>query len=261
MTRHSRHTRILELAAERGEVTVDELVAELDTSPATVRRDLVELANQQLVTRTRGGARTTAVAYDLPLRYKTARRAEEKRRIAAHAVSLLRPGDVVGLNGGTTTTTVAEGIATDAGLQGLRDGERLTVVTNAVNIAHDLTVRSHVRIIVTGGTARTRSYELVGPLAVHTLSQVTIDVAFLGVDALDAEHGGMAFHEGEAEISRLMSRAARRTVVVADSTKLGERALAPFVDAGAIGLVVTTTEADPEQVAALRAAGIEVAVV
>lgn len=261
MTRHDRLTQILELASTRGEVSVHELVEELGASPATVRRDLDELASQQLITRTRGGARASAIAYDLPLKYKTARQADEKQRIAAHAVSLIGPGQVVGLNGGTTTTLVAERIATDPRLQDLRDGERLTVVTNALNIANDLTVRQHVRIILTGGTARTRSYELVGPLAVHTLTQVTVDVAFLGVNAVDVEHGAMGHHEGEAAISRLMAQAARRVVVVADSSKLGRTALAPFVEPGRIDLLITTTEADQDLVEAFRDSGLEVAVV
>lgn len=261
MRKHERLTRILQQVADEGKVSISFLVDSLEASPATIRRDLEELAEQQLVARTRGGARATDVAYDLPFKYKSARQADEKQRIAAHAAALIRPGETVGFNGGTTTSLVAEHLATREDLQGLRDVERLVVVTNALNIANQLAVRSHVRIIVSGGTVRSLSYELVGPLAAQTFDHVTLDTAILGVNAFHVDHGAMAHHEGEAEIGGLMARTARRVIVVADSSKLNATALARFVPAENVDMLITSTGADSDTYRRLRESGIEVAAV
>ena len=157
-------------------------------SQATIRRDFDQLAQQQMITRTRGGAVVNGVSYDLPLRYKSAKHASEKQRIGAAAAALVAPAMVVGLTGGTTTTEVARALAARPDLSGAgADGPQLTIVTNALNIANELIVRSRMKIVVTGGVIRPQSYELVGPLATGILRELTLDMAFLGVDAFDAD--------------------------------------------------------------------------
>lgn len=256
MTRTERLNAILERLSEHGRVDVEETAEALDVSPATVRRDLESLAGQQLLTRTHGGAVSNSTAYDLPLRYRSARHAPEKKRIAEAAADLVGPGTVVGLNGGTTTTEVARALATrPAPLDGTRP---LTVVTNALNIAHELTVRNHVKIVVTGGVTRPQSYELVGPLATRILDEVTLDLAFLGVEGLDVVEGATAQHEGEASINGLLVRRARRVVVVTDSSKLGRRAFARICPTSAVHVLITDTDAPREVVARLVDAGVDV---
>ena len=164
MNRHTRLTALLDLILEREEVRVEDIVETLAISPATARRDLDTLAQQQLITRTRGGARLHPGSSDLPLRYKTGRDAEEKSRIARAAVQLVQPGEVVGLNGGTTTTEVGRELALLPESSDPACEPRLTVVTNAVNIANELTTRPRIKVVVTGGVARPHSYELTGPL-------------------------------------------------------------------------------------------------
>src|ERR1700712_386440 len=177
MAKYERLNRLLDLLAAEGHVAVEDAAARLAVSPATVRRDLDSLAGQQLLTRTHGGAVSNSTAYDLPLRYKSVRHAEQKLRIARAAAELVPFGSVVGLNGGTTSTEVARALATRADLRSGGDGASITVVTNALNIANELTVRSHVKIVVLGGVPRPQSYELVGPLAIPVLSQLSLDVA------------------------------------------------------------------------------------
>src|SRR6202044_2754017 len=197
MTRYRRLNELLELLAAEGQLQVEEAAKALGVSEATVRRDLDELARQQMLTRIRGGAVAQGVTYDLPLRYKSERHPSEKQRIAAVAAGLVRPGQVTGLNGGTTTE-VARALATRSDLNSQVPPPALTVVTNALNIATELAVRQHIKIVTTGGVARPQSYELTGPLATDVLEQVTLDVAILGVDAIDAVAGATAHHEGEA---------------------------------------------------------------
>ena len=164
MSKYERLGAILELLGRDGSLDVDVAAAELHVSAATIRRDLDLLSKQQLLTRTHGGAVSNNAAYDLPLRYKAARHASEKQRIGKAVAEMIAAGTIVGLNGGTTTTEVARALALRGDPQ-LAYHPSITVVTNSLNIATELAVRAHLKIVVTGGVARPQSYELVGPLA------------------------------------------------------------------------------------------------
>jgi len=171
---------------------------------------------------------------------------------------MVRPGQVAGLNGGTTTTEVARALATRADLSASGSTPAVTVVTNALNIATELAVRQHIKIVTTGGVARPQSYELTGPLATGVLEQVTLDVAILGVDGIDAVAGATAHHEGEASINRLMGRQARKVIIVADSSKVGKRAFARICSPAEIDVLVTDTGIAAEDAVLLEDAGVEV---
>jgi DeoR family transcriptional regulator of aga operon len=256
--RYARWNALLELLTESGRVSVEDAAAKLDVSQATIRRDFDQLAQQQMITRTRGGAVANGVSYDLPLRYKTAKHSAEKQRIGTAAAALVSPGMVVGLNGGTTTTEVARALAVRPDLAGGVDGAQLTVVTNALNIANELLVRSRMKIVVTGGVVRPQSFELLGPLGGGILREVTLDVVLLGVDALDVQLGAAAHHEGEAAMNNLMVARARRVVIIADSSKLGAHAFARICPLERIDTLVTDSGATPDIVTAFRAAGLDV---
>jgi DeoR family transcriptional regulator, aga operon transcriptional repressor len=258
VTRYRRWNELLELLAAAGQLQVEEAAKALGVSEATVRRDLDELARQQMLTRIRGGAVAQGVTYDLPLRYKSERHPSEKQRIAAVAAGLVRPGQITGLNGGTTTTEVARALATRSDLNSQVPSPAVTVVTNALNIATELAVRQHIKIVTTGGVARPQSYELTGPLATGVLEQVALDVAILGVDGIDAVAGATAHHEGEASINRLMARQAAKVVIAADSSKVGRRAFARICTAGEIDVLVTDAGIGAEDAARLEDAGVDV---
>lgn len=256
MKRASRLGAILDLLATQGEVTVDELVDRFAASPATTRRDLDSLAEQRLLTRTHGGAVAQSVAYELPIRYKSHLRTEEKASIARAASALVLPGAVVGLSGGTTTTAIAAALAA-------RDDTAdnpLTIVTNAVNIAAQLATRPDIKVVVTGGVIHSRSYELVGPFAEQLLAGITLDIAFIGVNGMDATAGATADDEREAMVNRRMAQRARQAIIVSDSTKLGTTA---FVSVGGHELfptLLTDSGIAPAQRADLEDAGYKIIV-
>ncbi|MPY57584.1 DeoR/GlpR family DNA-binding transcription regulator [Streptomyces spongiae] len=256
MSRDARWKALLELLVEQGRLEVEEAAAELGVSAATIRRDFDQLAEQQMLVRTRGGAVVHGVSYELPLRYKTARRASEKQRIAKAVAGLVSPGEAVGLTGGTTTTEVARALAVRADLAS--GSPALTIVTNALNIANELAVRPQFKIVLTGGVARPSSYELIGPLADGVLSQITMDVAVLGVVAFDVTHGAAAHDEAEAAINRLLCERAERVVVAADSSKLGQRAFAWICATGAVDTLVTDTAVEEETVRRFEETGVRV---
>jgi DeoR family transcriptional regulator of aga operon len=242
---------ILEELSNGGSVGVTDLCERLGVSAATVRRDLEHLEEQRLLTRTHGGAVAQMVSYELPLRYKSARRQEQKRRIGDEAARRVHDGAVIGLTGGTTTTEVARAIV----------DRQLTVVTNALNIASELAIRPNVKLVVTGGVARSESYELVGPLAEETLDGIHLDVAFIGADGVTAAEGLTTHHEIEAHTDRALMDRARRVVLVADASKLGRVAFARICPLSAVHELVTDRDADPRELRALREAGLEATVV
>jgi DeoR family transcriptional regulator of aga operon len=247
MRQQDRLGLILERLSQHNSVDVSDLAAELSVSQASVRRDLQLLESQQLLTRTHGGAVASGVLYELPMRYRGGQRHEAKRAIAKVAASLLED-DVtsVGLNGGSTTTEVARALASRTGLR---------VVTNALNIAAELAVRANIELVVCGGSARSESYELVGPLAELTLSHINLDVAIIGVDGVSPTAGLSTHHEVEAQTNRALLKAAGRIVVVADSSKLGKRGFAKISDISSVTDIVTDSRAPATDIAALRALG------
>lgn len=249
MRQTERLATILErLSADRS-VGVTDLAASLRVSAATIRRDLVLLQEQRLLSRTHGGAVAQGVIYELPLRYKGARHHSEKRRIAAAAGKRVADGMAVGLTGGTTCTEVARELV---------DRQRLTVVTNALNIASELAVRPNLKLVVTGGTARPESYELVGPLAERSLASLHLDVVFIGVDGIDEHAGCTTHHEIEAHTDLALIEHARRVIVVADSSKIGRAAFAQICPIDRVDELITDREANVRALHALREAGLAI---
>jgi DeoR family transcriptional regulator of aga operon len=259
VSRYERWNTLLDLVAANGHVSVTEAAQELTVSEATIRRDFDQLAEQRLLTRTRGGAVSTSqLAYELPLQYKTARHAPEKQLIGRAAAALITPDSTVALNGGTTTLEVARALVNSGEPGGSASALSATVVTNALSIASELAVRPQVKLVLTGGVARPASYELVGPLATYVLGDLTIDWAILGVDAVDAAAGATAHNEDEASINRLMTQRAERVAIVADSSKLGKRAFARVCGTDQIEVLVTDAPADHPAAAALADRGVRV---
>src|ERR1700760_3455523 len=249
MHKSARLSAILDRLASGGTVDVPALAKELAASPATIRRDLATLERQRLLQRTHGGAGAHGVSYELPLAHKGVRFAEEKRRIAAAAAAMVTEGMAVVLTGGTTATEVARALA---------DRPRLTIVTNALNIAAELGVRPNIKLIVTGGLARSQTFELSGPIAEASLAGLTLDVAFIGVDGVDAVAGCTTHEEVEAHTNQVMIRHAQRAVLVADSSKIGRVTFARICPVRDVSELITDEGADAAAVRALTEAGIEV---
>jgi DeoR family transcriptional regulator, aga operon transcriptional repressor len=252
MRQTERLSSILELLASDGAVDVAELAGRFGASAATVRRDLQLLEEQRLLSRTHGGAVARDVLYELPLRYKAARHQDEKKRIAAEAATRVGDGAVIGLTGGTTTTEVSRRIVDRLGI---------TVVTNALNIAGELAIRAEVKLVVTGGTARSESYELVGPVAEQALERLNLDIAFVGVDGISARTGLTTHHEVEAHTNRSMIDRARRVVVVTDSSKIGRIAFAQICPIDRVDELITDDGAAATDIRDLRDGGVTVTVV
>jgi DeoR family transcriptional regulator of aga operon len=167
---------------------------------------------------------------------------------------MLRDGETVMLDSGTTTAEVARQI------RFLRL-KSLSVITNALNIAMELAGLPHVRLIMIGGILRQMSYSLCGPAAEHALRSLHADRLFLAVDGLDPEIGLMTPDVLEAQLNTVMIQVSREVVVVADSSKFQRRSLSVIAKLDAVHKVITDSGASPEVLAALRARNVEVIVV
>jgi DeoR family transcriptional regulator of aga operon len=143
----------------------------------------------------------------------------------------------------------------------LVDRSNLTIITNAVNIASDLALRPNLKLIVTGGCARSESYELVGPLAEASLMGLNLDLAIVGVDGITAAGGITTYDEVEAQTNRALLSRARTVVVVADGSKVGRLAFAQICPIATLGELITDASADPGELAKLREAGLTITIV
>jgi DeoR family transcriptional regulator, aga operon transcriptional repressor len=248
-----RRRAILHLLQRDGRVLVADLAKGFDTSQVTIRKDLEILQAQGMIHRSHGGAlpaRDGALS-DPTLREKEKLHRQEKLRIAEAAASLVKEGQVVILDSGTTTTAIAHA---------LRRFRHLTIVTNAVNIAADL-AGSGVEVILTGGSLRTNSFSLVGPIAEDTLRRLNSDLLFLGVDGFDVHYGVSTPNLLEAKVNRVMVEIAKRKVAVCDASKFGRRSLALIATPKDLDQVITDRGAPKSDVKALQKAGIEVTLV
>lgn len=251
--RSRRMAAILDLLAERGSVSLSDLSSELGISPATARRDLADMSDQRLLVRTHGGARLIESRSELPVALRDTRFQDAKRAIAAAvAAAIPRQRYAVALSGGTTAASVARALA---------GHEDLTIVTNSLTIAQLVTSYPQLKVVMTGGILRPESLELVGVLAENTFNAINLGTAILGTDGMTAAGGVTTHDETEARTNNAMVTHAQRVVVVADGSKIGRLALAQVATIDQVDMLVTDSSADPDAVAAIRAAGVDVQVV
>ena len=248
-----RRQYIVAQAQQHGRVLVEELSESLGISRITIRKDLDYLQNRGALQRTHGGALLpgSGALSDPSLQEKEGRHSQEKQRISAAAVSLVQEGQCVLLDSGTTTTAIA---------RALKKFTRLTVITNAVNIAAELS-GTDFEVLLTGGSLRKNSFSLVGPLAEDMLHEMHADILFLGVDGFDLDVGLTTPNVMESRVNRAMVKASSMVVAVCDSTKFNRRSLSKIVDASAIHHVITDSDLPPETAEALRTLNIKLTLV
>lgn len=250
-----RRERMLQRVTERDFVRVTDLAEAFGISEVTVRADLAALELSHGLRRVRGGAMAPARSSRTEPSFEESlvEYSGEKQRIGEHAASLVSSGMSVILDVGTTTTAVARALVARTGL------DQVTVITNGLNIALELEPAiGRFTVVVTGGTLRRLQHSLVNPLANVLLGGLHADLAFIGCNGVDAEHGITNLNLPEAEVKQQMIRAAARAVVVCDGSKLGQAHLGRIADASAVHTVLTGASAPTHEIARLRREGVEV---
>lgn len=255
MNQHStvdRRMKILKKLSVNDQVFVNELSKEFSVSEVTIRNDLEQLENKQLLIRARGGAMSTnqVVSFDLQLGEKHKLNMSEKVRIGKAAAKLIKESDTLILDSGTTTLEIIRNI--DPSLN------NVTVITNALNIANQLVSTPNVNLIIPGGVLRKNSLSLIGPLAEKSFRNFFVDKVFLGVDGFDTLNGISTPNIEEAFLNQIMIEVAREVIVVADSSKFLRKSLAFICKLDRINTVITDSGISDEDKKRLEDAGIKV---
>jgi len=246
----ARRQQILQQLLDCGSLQVADLVQQFGVSAVTIRTDLRRLRAQGLVARTHGGARLLHPpppeqniherdSINLPL----------KEQIGRCAAALVRAGDNIIIDSGSTTVILARH------LHSQRD---ITVMTNGLNIAWELSTAEGVNVLLTGGVLRKQSLSLQGNQAEASLNAYSFDALFLGVDGLDLQFGLTTHDEAEAHLSHRMVERARRVIVLTDASKFGRVSLHRIARLEQIHTIITDPGIQPGTREVLQGMGIEV---
>ncbi|MDO7869244.1 DeoR/GlpR family DNA-binding transcription regulator [Nocardioides jiangxiensis] len=254
MYAEERQQAIARLVGERGRVAVVELASEFDVTTETVRRDLSLLERAGLVHRVHGGAVPAGAlaGIEAALSERDTVNQRAKEQIARAALAHLPRGEAtIVIDAGSTTARLASLLPSD---------RRLVVVTHAVPVAARLAGLPNVELHLLPGRVRPSTQAAVGADTVAALSRIRADVVFIGTNGLTVGHGLSTPDLEEAAAKRALVRAARRVVVLADSSKIGQEAAQSFADLDAVDVVISDGAIDPRDQAEIAAAGPEVVI-
>lgn len=234
-----RHRRIADYVREHGAAKVSDLAATFEVTEETIRRDLRELANQGVLTRTHGGAvpvETEDSRTDLPYLRRDATNTAAKAAISRAALALVKPNEVIALDASTTACHFAK----------LLPDQPMTVVTNCYVICTMLARRKNIEVVCTGGTLDTEAMAFTGVHARRTLQTFNIQTLFFSCRGVDFERGLSEANNLHASVKMQMIEASQQRVLLADTTKLG---IASNVFVGPVGLadrIIVERSDDPE---------------
>ena len=234
MIKDERLTRLVEYIEKNQYVDIHQLVAEFSVSKATVRRDLEVLADSGVVQLTHGGAKyIRETESELPYDEKRKANSDEKSRIGKAACDLIKEGDTVIIDTGTTTREM---------VKYLLSRQHIHVITNDVIIAAELAANTAIDLTLTGGNVRKGYYTLCGYYAENFIKQLHADILFLSLDSIDSEFGGAILNMDEVSTKQRMMKAAEQIVSLCDHTKYESKALLKVCELSEIDLFITGKE-------------------
>ncbi|MCD9020422.1 DeoR/GlpR family DNA-binding transcription regulator [Cohnella silvisoli] len=249
---NERQQKILERIAMEGEVKIPALKQLFQVTDMTIRRDLEKLEEAGSIKRTFGGAIFVGVydALQYALQERSSLLTEEKQLIGRAAAALVQPGESIFIDGGTTTFQLA---------RYLPPGMKITVMTNALNVAAELSTKQ-IPTIMTGGMLYEATNSLAGPVAVQSLMGMAFDRVFLGASGLNVEHGFSNSNMYEAEIKRVAIRLTSEANILLDHSKFGTKVLVSFTPLSGVQRLVTDRMPEDELRLACEEAGMRIAV-
>jgi DeoR/GlpR family transcriptional regulator of sugar metabolism len=246
-----RHRAILDSIAKKGMIETADLARELQVSPMTIRRDLVELDSRGLLVRVRGGAQTAREA-DVGYRHRSRRHPDEKRQIAAAAAEMVESYDTIFLDAGSSTIEVARALRSRSGLT------RVNVVTHAVNLAEELAGCAHITVIQIGGEIYRETYSCTGPMTLGVIEKFYFDRMFLAAQGVHSDFGLTNSNLLEVEIKVAAMARSRWTCLLADASKWQSRSMYRIAGFDEIDAWVSDSRLPDEAIGKARAKGVEV---
>ncbi|WP_186763309.1 DeoR/GlpR family DNA-binding transcription regulator [Lentzea tibetensis] len=246
-----RHELILQSLRRGDRVGVGELAELTGCSEMTVRRDLDQLEKEGLLRRVRGAAVSMLTGEETPFAARSKQRLDVKRRIGVEVASLIEDGETVVLDGGSTTVEAAR----------LLVNRRLTVLPLSLHGLEVLRAADQVRVVVPGGDLRPGEQSFVGPLAEHAFDVMRFDTMILGSCGLSARNGISAHDLAEGAVKKAAVEASSRVIAAVDSSKFGRTAFGRVCPISDVDVLVTDTDAPADEIAEIRAHGVEVRLV
>lgn len=236
---YSRRAKIIDEIEHNGIVKVSDLSKKFGVSEVTIRNDLEQLEKKNILIRAHGGAlKFQRVGIDFELDIKSKKHITEKQLIGKRAAELIKDGETIILDSGTTTLQIAKN------LNHLND---LTVITNSLNVAGQLVEFTNVKVIVLGGNLRRKSLSLIGSMAENSLKNYYCDKVFLGVDGIDTKYGISTPNAEEASLNNIMIDISREVIVVTDSSKFLRRSFAFIAPLSKITKIITDKKIPEEE--------------
>jgi DeoR family fructose operon transcriptional repressor len=253
MLAEERRFRIREILTTQRTISASELCSTLEVTAATTRRDLAALEHEGVLVRSHGGAvsRMSSTKFQPSYEILTRSNSEEKAAIAREAEKLILDGDTVFLEGSTTVLELAGR---------LHNRNRLTVVTNSPTIVCQLQHSTGVTVLCTGGDLQKDTVYFSGEWAQRALSEIRLDKAVLGVSAIDPAYGISTANHAEAQIKKMIAKAAKTRIALADHSKFGKQSFAYVGPVNDVNILVTDSATDSKYISDLREAGLEVIV-
>lgn len=246
----ARRRKILAILNRDGQVRVTELSRELEATPVTIRSDLSALERDGYLERVSGGAvQTVKNYYNMEFQQRKQAGSAVKKRLAAVVSGLIHDGDTLMINSGTTTYEVAVE---------LKKHKNLNIVTNSLSVAVELGAHPTFRVILLGGDINAQYAFTYGTDAQEQLKKYRADYAILSMDGVCPDSGLTTYHAEEALMDRMMLERSQRTIVAAESRKIGREGFSHVCDAAGLGCLVTDSDADPELLARFRSLGTDV---
>lgn len=247
-----RRVKTLEILNIQGQVSVSELSKEFNVSEVTIRNDLSHLEEKGLLIKSRGGAlKTPRVGIDQQLNDKAKINSKEKQAIGKKAAEIVEEDDTIILDSGTTTVELAKN------LSGIKN---LTVITNALNIASQL-ISDEIKLILLGGTLRSNSLSLVGPIAENSIKNFYCDKCFIGVDGIDSASGIYTPIPEEANLNRLMIENSKEVIILTDSSKFKKKSFGFIAPINKVNMIITDSRIPEDEFKNLQSIGIKVVLV
>lgn len=245
----TRHQKILAILKQQQQISTDGLAEEFNVSRETIRRDLLLLESEGSIDRIHGGAMLSKTINEEPFLQRVNSHQKEKRAIAKVAAKLIQPNQSIFLDAGTTTTIFAEE---------LRKLPELLVVTNSIDVATSLYgARSKAKLILVGGQLISDVPGTYGELTLSEIGRFQVDIAFLSPVSINAVQGAAYFELHEAELARAMANNAKKVVMLADHSKIGEVSRVQCSACADIDLLITGVAADSQKITNLQTAGLQ----
>ena len=237
MFSEERQNKIIRMLEQRESIKVNEIAEELNVSESTIRRDLREMEENGLLSRTHGGAVGVSVtSFEPTFRQKEDERHQEKEAIGRAAAALIEDKDTIILDSGTTTLEIAKNIT----------AKNITVITNAIDIASVLSNREDIELIVAGGFLRTTTRAMVGQITENIFKSFRVDKAFIGANGISVKEGITTPNFVEAQTKIAMMNAASRVIIAADSSKFNNVCLSVICPVNRVSFIITSSDLDAE---------------